>query len=291
MKIVIKILILSLTVFLAIGGVMIYAKTRVEPPTEIKSINQFEADLNSAHSRLQRAEYAREEDSIYAQTFDRISVFEKEGRLAPSLSNRHRSQLLNNYSSMFLKRCFSTFDNSFWWNDKDLAYIKAVSMQLQSATHSDESQILKKTTLDSLELVENIISDYYQAIKISRSKEFRGVESAKYIIHEAMRFENDKHLSNCTDLKKALKRVKGNIGKSHYSYVRAQVESLSGYRNYSEYYYENTLVPQVSATVTVYEDEAIALYGSRENVDLLWNRAKNYYTEASQYYKKQKDRY
>ena len=46
MKVTIKILILVLSIALAIGGIMVYAKTRVEPPTAFQPINQFERDLN-----------------------------------------------------------------------------------------------------------------------------------------------------------------------------------------------------------------------------------------------------
>lgn len=42
MKVTVKILILVLSIALAIGGVMVYAKTRVEPPVAFQPINQFE---------------------------------------------------------------------------------------------------------------------------------------------------------------------------------------------------------------------------------------------------------
>jgi predicted RND superfamily exporter protein len=55
MKVTAKIFILVLSIALAIGGVMVYAKTRVEPPVAFQPINQFEKDLNHLYSDLKKA--------------------------------------------------------------------------------------------------------------------------------------------------------------------------------------------------------------------------------------------
>ena len=62
------------------------------------------------------------------------------------------------------------------------------------------------------------------------------------------------------------------------------VEKLSQYRYYSKDYYDNSLVPQVDAAVSEYDNKASALYGSKKNVDALWNRAKAYYNDASLFF-------
>lgn len=283
MKVTVKILILVISIAFAIGGVMVYAKTRVEPPTAFQPINQFEKDLNHLYSDLKKAGAAREEDMIYLKAIDRISVFEKENRLTQAESDKHRDKLIDGYSPIFLKRCFSAFDKSVW-KDLDHDYMLLVSSRLKSVTHSDKSLVLNKSTLDSLALVEKIISNYRQAKTISRSTSYHGVFSALNTINQAKDYANDKYLSKCTDLRNALNSVKTNIAQSHYSYISALVEKLSEYRYYSQQYYENTLVPQVDAAVTVYENKATSLYGSKRDVNVLWNRARGYYNEASDYY-------
>jgi len=283
MKVTAKILILVISIALAIGGVMVYAKTRVEPPIAFQPINQFEKDLNQIYSKLRKAESVRQEDSIYVQTIDRISVFEKENRLTPIESDKHRDRLLGCYSPLFLKRCFSKFGNSVW-DTADHNYMLLVSSRLKSVTHSDKSLVLNKSTLDSLALVEKIISNYRQAKTISRSTSYHGVSSARNTINQAKNFANDKYLSQCTELRNALNSVKTNIAQSHYTYISSQVEKLSEYRYYSQQYYENTLVPQVDAVVTEYDNNAATLYGSKKDVNVLWSRARGYYNEASNYY-------
>lgn len=283
MKVTAKILILVLSIALAIGGVMVYAKTRVEPPIAFQPINQFEKDLNQTYSKLRKAESVRQEDSIYVQTIDRISVFEKESRLAAIESDKHRDRLLGCYSPLFLKRCFSKFGNSVW-DTADHNYMLLVSNRLKSVKHSDESLVLNKSTLDSLALVEKIISNYRQAKTISRSTSYHGVSSAQNTINQAKNFANDKYLAQCTELRNALNSVKTSIAQSHYTYISSQVEKLSEYKYYSQQYYENTLVPQVDAVVTEYDNKAATLYGSKKDVNILWSRARGYYNEASNYY-------
>ena len=278
MKVTAKIFILVLSIALAIGGVMVYAKTRVEPPVAFQPINQFEKDLNHLYSDLKKAGAAREEDMIYLKAIDRISVFEKENRLTQAESDKHRDKLIDGYSVIFLKRCFSAFDKSVW-KDLDHDYMLIVSKRLHSVKHSDGSKVLNKTTIDSLALVENIISNYRQAENISRS-----VSSAQNTINQAKKYANDTYISKCTDLRNALNNVKTNIAQSHYAYISAQVEKLSEYRFYGQQYYENTLVPQVDAAITEYDNKANALYGSKKDVNVLWNRARGYYNEASNYY-------
>lgn len=283
MKVTVKILILVLSIALAIGGVMVYAKTRVEPPVAFQPINQFEKDLNHLYSDLKKAGATREEDMIYLKTIDRISVFENENRLTQVESDKHRDKLVDCYSPIFLKRCFAAFDKSDW-KDMDHSYMLIVSKRLHSVKHTDGSKVLRKTTIDSLALVENIISNYRQAKNICRSTTYRSVSSAQNTINQAKKYANDTYISKCTDLRNALNNVKTSIAQSHYAYISAQVEKLSEYRFYGQQYYENTLVPQVDAAVTEYDNKANTLYGSKKDVNVLWNRARGYYNEASNYY-------
>lgn len=78
--------------------------------------------------------------------------------------------------------------------------------------------------------------------------------------------------------------MRSEIAQSHYRYISAQVEKLSQYRYFGQSYYDNTLVPQVDAAVTEYDNKAVALYGKKQNVEPLWARARGYYDQASSYY-------
>ena len=155
---------------------------------------------------------------------------------------------------------------------------------LRKIKHSDNTDVINNSTMDSLNVIVQTIDRYKQARRISRSTSFTSVSNAQSVISQARQFANDKYLSNCTDLKNALNSVRNEIAQSHYRYISAQVEKLSQYRYFSQSYYDNTLVPQVDAAVTEYDNKAAALYGKKQSVEPLWARARSYYNQASSYY-------
>lgn len=283
MKVAVKILILVMAVTLAIGGVMIYAKTKVEPPLAPKQTNQYLNDLSQSNASFSSMSNAEQEDSILLTTLNRTLVFSKENKITNKDADKETDILLGRYSPLFLRRSLALFEKSIW-NVEDHKYMQNVIGSLLKVKHSDGTDALKKSTRDSLMMVENIINRYNQARALSTHTRFSSVANAQSTISQARQYANDSWLSHCTDLVRALNNVKPSIAESHYNYAYSMVEKLSQYRYFSQSYYDNTLVPQVDAVVTEYDNKASALYGSKRDVNALWNRAKSYYNEASLYY-------
>lgn len=283
MKNKVKVLILVLSIIAAVSGVMIYAKTIVEPPMALKQINQYTTDLSICYSSLVKAGSEVQEDSIFAITVDRIKKFEAEGKLTAVDAKSNIECLLGKYTPLFFKHSFGKFQQNTW-HDSDHNYMLSVIKSLKSMKHTDNTTAIVKTTLDSLNQVERVISNYRQARTLSRRTSFTDVASAQNVINQAGKYVNDPWLSKCTDLSNALKNIKSSIAQSHYSYVLDQVEKLSQYKYYGQSYYENTLIPLVDATVTEYDNKAATLYGSKRDVNSLWNKARAYYNEAASYY-------
>lgn len=283
MKVAIKIFILILAITLAIGVVMIYAKTKVEPPKAPKQTNQYLNDLSKNNSALSGISGSLQEDSILSVTLNRIAVFEKEGKISPTEADKGLDNLLSVYTPRFLKRSFDKFKQGVWYEIDHKYMLKTIRL-LKQIKHSDGNLALTKNTLDSLVKVENIIDRYNRARRISKTTRFTGISNAQSVISQARQYAKDEWLSNCSDLVHALNNVKPNIAESHYNYVVSMVEKLSQFKYYSSDYYENTLVPQVDAAVTEYDNKASALYGSKKDVNTLWNKAKRYYNDASSFF-------
>jgi hypothetical protein len=283
MKVTVKIIILVLAISLAIGGVMVYAKTKVSPPLATKSIDQFSKCLSDGISLFSNAETPTQEDSLFAALTEKTRFYVSEGKLTKDNGNADLNQLCSKYVPLFLKRSMEKFSNSTW-SDADHAYMLSVVNKLRALKNFDNSQPLTKQSLDSLGLVERIISNYKQARAVSRHTTFTGISNAQATISRARQFAKDPYLSHCSELVNALNSVRPAIAASHYNHVCAMVEKLSQYRYLSQSYYDNTLVPQVDAAVTEYENKASALYGSKRDVNTLWNRARSYYSNASEYY-------
>lgn len=283
MKVAAKIIILVLAISLAIGGVMVYAKTKVDPPMATKSIDQFSKCITDGITLFNNAKTPVQEDSLFAALTEKTRFFVSEGKLTNDKGNHDMGQLCSKYVPLFLERSMEKFTHSVWY-DTDHRYMLGVVNRLRSLRNFDKSQILSQQSLDSLTLIERIISNYRQARVISRHKTFSGVANAQTTISKAGQFASDMYLSCCTSLVTALNGVRPAIATSHYNYVCAMVEKLSQYRYLSQSYYDDTLVPQVDAAVTEYDNKASSLYGSKRDVNVLWDRARSYYSSASEYY-------
>lgn len=78
MKVTAKIIILVLAISLAIGGVMVYAKTKVAPPLATKSIDQFSKCLADGIVLFNNAETATQEDSLFAALTEKTRIYVSE---------------------------------------------------------------------------------------------------------------------------------------------------------------------------------------------------------------------
>ena len=283
MKTTAKILILILSVICAIGGVMVYAKTKVAPPIVLSQINQYEQDVIKLIAEELSAENAKKEDEVFTKAVDRIQIFAKEGKMNTSEINESMDRFVGSYSPKFLKRCFVAFNQSEW-KDETHRYILSQTSVLKSLTHSDGTSVLSKSTIDSLNLVSSIISDYRAAKQISRTSTFTGYDNASSSISKARSYANNSYLSYWRTLVNDLNQEKLRLAKSCYSQVVSKIDELTRYRIYTRDYYDNTLVPEVDQVVTDYDNKAAAVFGTKENVTALWNRAKSHYSDAMSYY-------
>lgn len=283
MKTTFKILILIIAVTCAIGGVMIYAKTKVAPPVIVSQTNQYKQDVNQLVSEEKSSEDAKTEDEVFAKAIDRIRIFAQEGKMEASEADKSLDLFVGSYSPRFLKRCFAAFSQSEW-KDETHNYILSQSALIKGLTHSDKTSVIQKSTIDSLNLAASIISDYQDARRVSRVSTFTGYDNARLSISKARTYANNPYLSNCRTLLNDLNTVKSRLAKSCYNQVVAKVDELGNYRRYTKSYYDNTLVPQVDQVVTNYDNKAAAIFGSKENVNALWNRAKAHYNNAMEFF-------
>ena len=283
MKTTVKIVILLLAVTCAIGGVMIYAKTKVAPPVVASQTNQYKQDVDGLIGEEKSAENAQAEDEVFAKAIDRIHIFAQEGKMDASEADKSLDQFVVSYAPRFLKRCFASFSQSEW-RDETHNYMLSQSAIIKGLKHSDGTSVVQKSTIGSLNLVASVISDYRDARRISRISAFSGYDNARSAISKARTYANNQYLSNCRTLLNDLNTVKSRLAKSCYNQVLAKVDELANYRRYNKSYYDNTLVPQVDQVVTNYDNKAAAIFGSKENVNALWNRAKAHYNNAMEYY-------
>jgi hypothetical protein len=281
----IKIIILVLSVTLAIGGVLYFAKDSVEPPVATKDINQYTENLLSGYQKMDRLSNNKERDKLFDNLLNKIDIYVAEDKIKSKEGNKQVKALATRFSQKFLKASFSNFSQGIW-SDENVAYMLATISKMKELKNFDNSSALRGSTMDSLIEAEGIINNYKNAWNIARSTSFSSVSQARTTINSAMDMVNDKYLSECQDLVTALNAVKSKLGDSHYNFVSRQVESLANYSNYyyNQDYYVNTLVGQVQQHITDYENNAESLYGIAKNVKSLWDKADTYCEQANSYF-------
>ena len=283
MKTTVKIMILALSLLVAIGGIMVFEKTMVEPPNALKQVDSYAIELEKNLNLFNQSLSVRQQDSLWLQIMDKIYVFAGESKLTDEVFDHSMDHLWSLYAPLFIDRSFHLFKQS-QWDERDHAYMLNVIDLLRQAEYGDGSKVLVDTHAESLKSVEQIITAYRQAKALCSQTNYLGIDNARQRVQKAEQYATDAWLSYCKSLVNNLKQMKIEIGQSHYRYIESKVEELSRYGAYTEENYMNTLVPQVNAAVLEYDQQAHSLYGTKQNVDALWSRARTYYDQATTYY-------
>lgn len=269
---------LSLTVL----SVMIFEKTKVEPPLATETFDQYSKCLDESLSLFSKVETPEQEDSLFFAVEKKIRFFADQNKVDAMTGNRYLSELCSRYAPLFIKRSMAKFYDSEWYAS-DHKYMLDKSDYLESLRNFSDAQVVDQEIVDSLNKIRSIIVDYRRARAISRKTYFTNINDARSTIKKANEYAKDYYLSHCTSLVNSLKRVPATIGEAHYDFVCAAIYELSKYKSYKQDYYTNTLIPHVSEVIEVYKENALSLYGRFYDENLM-KIALEYLREGSDYY-------
>jgi len=260
---------------------MIYAKTQVAPPEEPEQSNLYDDNINMELKKFTQT--GCKDDATYDKLINRVVIFSAEKKLKPQEGDTKMRQIISVYSPVFLYTCFNKFDQPSW-NTADHAWMQGRISRIKAARLSTGASALNKSTLDSLNLVESVINDYRQASLISQAN-FTNWSTARSHIAKANEYAQNKYLSKNTSLVSALGSVRERLANSSWANLTNMVEKLRAYHSYSQYDYENVLVPKVEAAIRDYENNAPSTFGSARSTDQLWNLANSLFRDAQSYYR------
>ncbi len=277
-----KIALLIVSIVIAVGGVLIFAKTRVEPPKALKPVDQYAMDLQNEVNKLSTFRNdIRKADSLFLLTKKKIEVYATENKIDAQEKDTYDKQMLEAFVPLLIQYSYGIFSQSTWY-EGDLSYIKErITIVRSSPVVFANMSNQYKADINELG---KVLSRYRDARRVSMHRSYHGIASAQKSISLAKEYANDRWLRNCTGLVNDLNQVRPSIGQSHYYYVQSQVNKLADYRSYSWSYFDNTLVQHVSDQIDVYKNNARKLYGSNYDVDQLLSEARYYYQQAKSYH-------
>ena len=266
----------------AIAGILVFAKTRVSPPSNLKLVDQYSANLKSTSSIFDSIKDFSECRREYLKLDDRINRFREENVIDDKTSDTYRKKIVNIYGTRLTDYGFAIFQKSVWPEAEITAMLKMVN-DLKSERLSSGEVAVNKEFLASAEKINKIMADYNAALRLSKNSAFNGLSDASSKMSKARTYSSSEYLKNNAMLVSALNSLPSRLAQSHYNQIAGMVNSLGSYTNVSKDYYMNTLVNRADKAIQEYKNTNI--YGANKpSMTPLENRAENFVIAAISYY-------
>lgn len=266
----------------AIAGVLVFAKTRVAPPSNLELVDQYSANLKSSCTSFDTIKDFNDLRVVYVCLDDKLNRFLSENAIDAKLSDEYRKKIDETYGKSLITYGFGLFQKSVWPEDK-LNELIAMLASLKGDKLTTGENAVSDDFFVSSDKINNIIADYKAALRLSRSTSFNGVNDASSKIQKAKSYRSSEYLKNNAALVNALDALPGRIAQSHYGHVSGLVNALGGYYNVSKDVYMNTLIPRADNAINEYKNTKI-YGGNKPSVSDLEDRAVSLVTSAMNYY-------
>lgn len=282
MKTTVKLLLLVLFLIGAIAGVLVFAKTRVAPPSNLELVDQYSKNLESEIKAFDNIKDFYESRGVYIRMDDRLQRFLNENAINPTVSDEFRKKIDESYGTVLKSYSFDLLQKSVWSEEK-LNEMLTMLSSLRSDKLTTGENAVTEDFIASADKINNIVEEYRTALRLSKNVSFNGVNDASSRIQKAKSYKSAKYLKNNASLVRALDILPGRIAQSHYGYVSNLVNALGNYSSVTKDYYMDTLIPHADNALTEYKNTKI--YGeNKPDISDLENKAVSLVTSAMNYY-------
>lgn len=266
----------------AIAGVLVFAKTRVAPPSNLELVDQYSLNLKASCASFDTIKDFNDSRVEYIRLDDKLNRFLSENAIDAKVSDEYRKRINETYGKSLRTYGFGIFQKSIWPEDK-LNELLSMLISLKGDKLTTGENAVSDDFITSSDKINSIIGDYRAALRLSRSTSFNGVNDASSKIQKAKSYRSAEYLKNNAALVNALDALPGRIAQSHYGHVSNLVNALGGYYSVSKDYYLNTLIPRADNAINEYKNTKI-YGGNKQSVTALENQAVNLVTAAMNYY-------
>lgn len=273
-------------ILVCVAAVLVFEKTVVQPPLDVKAVNQYENAMDGEIDNFKRLPV----DSLETSYF-RIVNFAEFLNSQNKISEKEEVEDVTDFMDLYVPRfnqwAYSIFRQSVW-NQNDLDFIDNRIRVLKNFNIKGNPIVSSSDKLELNKIV-NILDNYHDARVLAGSTAFTGIPQAEKKISKADEYANDEYLSNNVSLVNSLRELREKIGKSHYYYVVSQVNKMQYYPSMSRDEFDQ-VSENANHEISTYSQNGRRLYGKVENVDRLQELANNYYNRADAYYEEQERR-
>lgn len=279
-----KIIILVTAIIVAVGAVLFFIKTVVDPPVSIEQRNLHAEAIDKAVSKFNSSNKSKAlDDSLYVAVINKITLFHAEGFISDAQKDVATNNLVHAYLPLFKSDCYNKF-NAQKWNEQDHTKMTSRIKELRGLrVNYGNSRAVSGSYETDLKNIEAIIQNYKDAKKAAQKSSYTTIKAAKDDINNANRFMSMPYISNCADLVKKLGNVKINISNSHYQYLTNQVYNLSNYRLHTKDSYAK-LVSEVLSKLDSYVSMKNVYGTGYKDISTLKRKVGEYELAANDYF-------
>ena len=246
---------------LLIAGVLVFAKTRVTPPSFVKLEDPFPEALQKSTTEFEGIADFPTSSKAYVAIDDKIIRFRAEDAIDDKMADDARRKIDTRYGKLMTDYGFSLFRKSVW--DEGAINNLLLSMNHLAADRlSNGQQAVGSDFVAASKDINGIVSKYHEALALSRSAGYTSAGDAAAKIQKAKNYAGMEYLKNNASLVSALNAMPKRLADAHYNHVKGIVSSLNGYRSTSRDHFVNTLVPRADQAIKEYKNATV--YGSNK---------------------------
>lgn len=214
-------------IILAIGAILYYKNTVIDPPKQFVFGNTHNKALCKEIKLLTS-------DSLeiqYADVLYMINRDEVEKLVGRDTLDLRIEDALIKYIPLFISRCNSSFAASVWntpeWSHH---FMKNRIYQLKHFENSKGNLVVEPNSnyIKQLDDVLKVIDNYDNAWQLAYSTDYKNLEITKNRVRQAGVYLNDDRLKNCVALVQKLKELPSAIQASHLAYLKRNSKLYCG---------------------------------------------------------------
>ena len=233
---------IALAVLLAVSAVLVFLKTRVQPPRRINYINQYVENIHQASEQIAHAdERGLEQD--FQIIINRIELLKQEELISDEEAAASLSEFVNAYIPAFRNWSEQQF-NQPEWPQQTLQLMRRRIDEVRRYNVASSENVAK------LNEVDKILKDYNEAWKLKNAA-IRSSRDSRSNLAKANQFKRDAHLSKCTALMNMLDNLPMVYQKSHLNHVSSLVKGLSMNNFQNDYQINEWAAKYKSASLSI----------------------------------------
>ena len=248
-----KLIILSVAIATAIGGVLFFVRYIVNPPEDVSAVataeHVFNPDIKDIVASYNPDTLSLKEAEVsYDALVDRSSIFSEDSLIIDKkIFDNAIAESSEKFTKCFISWSIDKFNKSTWNTGDHEVMLRLISKMRKVSIEEGSKKALSSETLSSLTEIESVINDFKKAWSVTKKTTFSDYQKVTSIRNEARTYANKKYLSNCTNLVNALNMIGEKQENSCYNQLLKTVERLQYL-----YYFEDR---------QAYERESKRIYG------------------------------